>query len=96
MHRLENIAANISVLARILYWTWLTIIAPLRLVVWIADAIIAVTAAIGIGLVIAWFQGWLPDEFVFKYAQIAATKLTNLLTHAADIGGPGKNGPGHG
>ena len=96
VQKLENIAANISLMARILYWIWLTITAPLRLAVWIADAVIAVTAAIGIGLVVAWFQGWLPDDLVFKYAQTAANKITALLTHAADVGGPGRSGPGRG
>lgn len=97
MSGFEQVAERISLVIRAFYWLWLTLTAPLRLLVWAADAVIAVTAAVGIGLVIAWFGGWLPDDVVAAYAQLGAAKVTNLLMHAAGVGAPGGHGiPGRG
>lgn len=63
-------------------WFWRVATAPIRLVVWVAEAIVTLSmAAILIGLA-AWLAGLVPDALLLKLAHPLTEKLAGLLSHA--------------
>lgn len=63
-------------------WFWRVATAPIRLVVWVAEAIVTLSmAAILIGIA-AWFAGLVPDALLLKLAHPLTEKLASLLSHA--------------
>ncbi|WP_372394668.1 hypothetical protein ABMY26_01280 [Azospirillum sp. HJ39] len=63
-------------------WIWRVTTAPIRLVVWLAEAIVTLSmAAILIGIA-AWMAGLVPDELLLRLAHPLTEKLAGLLSHA--------------
>lgn len=65
-------------------WLWRVTTAPIRLTVWVAEAVVTLSMAAVIVGAAAWAMGMIPDETVLRLARPLVDRLGGFIVHSLE------------